>query len=136
MNQITLTEIQRNRFEISYDTMKEVTSVLSKYRGRYNRINKHWSYDMIDYEGIKKELMILAVIKEKPRETTVNMVSDAETKKTTITFEYDTQVIDIIKSIPKESREYVPETKSWRIESAYEDEVRDKINNLKNYKVL
>ena len=98
--------------------MKEVTSVLSKYR------------------GIKKELMILAVIKEKPRETTVNMVSDAETKKTTITFEYDTQVIDIIKSIPKESREYVPETKSWRIESAYEDEVRDKINNLKNYKVL
>ena len=136
MNQITLSEIQRNRFEVSYDTMKEITNVLSKYRGRYNRMNKQWSYDMIDYEGIKKDLTSLAVLKEKPRESTVYMVTEAENKKTTITFEYDTHVIDIIKSIPKECREYVPETKSWRIDTCYEDEVRDKINNLKHYKVL
>ena len=47
-----------------------------------------------------------------------------------------TQVIDIIKSKPIESREYVPETKSWRFESAYEDVPSETIIPLAPIRIL
>ena len=59
-----------------------------------------------------------------------------DNKKVILQFQYDSNVIQILKEIPKEAREYNTETKEWIIDAIFEEDVKLKIQKLNKFKFV
>ena len=130
MNNITLVESGKGRFEIHFDSYNDMKTILSKYRYKYNHDTKTNSYSCNDYVNIKNDLMRVAMIKEIEYLEEMKLRQSIDNKKVILQFQYDSNVIQILKEIPKEAREYNTETKDWIIDAIFED-VKLKIQKLK-----
>ena len=129
MNNITLSCMKGDKFEIKFDTKEQVDAILEKYKRTFNNKRKHFVYSKADLESIKEELKQLAVINECDFENEAHFRVHPETRKRRIKLiEYDDECVDFIKGI--RDRKYYHDTKEWEIDEKYTQEAKEKINQL------
>jgi hypothetical protein len=128
------------RFEIRFDTYFQMLNILNKYTHAYKKdINKTFktkTYDLSDYEEIKTNLMKYAMIEEKDMNREISFTPDEDGKHVLVSFPFDRQVVNILKELPKEKREYNSDKRQWKIESTALDCVKEKIEKLKSFKFV